>query len=51
MIKTSCTTCLLRQPTLESASNFDPDDDLHWECALGNEMSDDNCTDYILDYT
>ena len=50
MTKISCTTCLLRQPTLESSKNFNPDNPDHWECALGNKM-EDNCTDYVLDYT
>ena len=56
--KASCEICLMRQPTLESAGEFNKDNPDHWECALecavGNSNFPDRghlCFEYVADYT
>jgi len=52
--KASCEICLMRQPTLESAVEFDKDNPEHWECAVGNSNFPDGavvCFEYVADYT
>ena len=52
--KASCETCLMRQPTIESAIKFNHSDPDHWECAFENDNFPDRghlCFDYVFDYT
>lgn len=39
--------CAMRQPTLESAAHFDPDDPEHWECAHGWNIRLFLCPDWV----
>lgn len=52
--KASCEMCLMRQPSMEAAGNFDKANPDHWECAAGNSDFPDGavvCLDYMFDYT
>ena len=49
-MKASCYNCAMRQPTLESAGNFNPANPDHFECAVESEFfpdAADICQDYV----